>query len=140
MKKLNQQLSRIPNQDQPEDVNINVSSGNDHDEKVSKLDLCIDDKMSQLSQALLCMWHNTLLHQNTNSTMASKIHESCPHWAHCGPNLALFDLHQISAVLTDMAAQSQFKDICEQSGGLEMETLNTLKMAIDEMLVKAKHL
>ncbi|XP_059168788.1 uncharacterized protein LOC131950584 [Physella acuta] len=38
-------------------------------------------------------------------------HKGCPHWAHCGPNLALFDIRRVFELVKDMLAQAEFQTI-----------------------------
>lgn len=38
-------------------------------------------------------------------------HKGCPHWAHCGPNLALFDIKRVFELVKDMLAQAEFQTV-----------------------------
>ena len=46
--------------------------------------------------------------QNTSAGTSPAEHKHCPHWAHCGPHLAMFDLQRVAAVLRDMRLQREF--------------------------------
>ncbi|GFR79015.1 jmjC domain-containing protein 4-like [Elysia marginata] len=50
---------------------------------------------------------------NQNASAASSLpdHRLCPHWAHCGPYLALFDLRRVANILRDMQGQKEFPSV-----------------------------
>ncbi|GFO12946.1 Jmjc domain-containing protein 4-like [Plakobranchus ocellatus] len=51
--------------------------------------------------------------KNTSASTSSVDHHLCPHWAHCGPNLALFDLLRVADVVRDMRMQKEFSGIID---------------------------
>ncbi|RUS84843.1 hypothetical protein EGW08_007384 [Elysia chlorotica] len=46
--------------------------------------------------------------RNCSGKPSTTDHSLCPHWAHCGSNLALFDLQRVAAILRDMHRQREF--------------------------------
>ena len=51
---------------------------------------------------------NDIINQNTSAASSAGDHSICPYWAHCGHNLALFDLQRVAHVLRDMHDQQEF--------------------------------
>lgn len=63
-----------------------------------------------------------------NSPSDDVIHEQCPHWAHCGPNMALFDLLRVLDIIQDMLDQAVFKIIMEDASNQSKFSVSPLDL------------
>ncbi|BFZ21753.1 hypothetical protein BsWGS_24792 [Bradybaena similaris] len=57
-------------------------------------------------------------------------HRRCPHWAHTGPNLALFDLRQVLDIVKDMQDCEEFKFIMEEQHVQEMVSIPPTELVV----------
>lgn len=57
-------------------------------------------------------------------------HQCCPHWAHTGPNLALFDLRQVLDIVQDMQDCEEFKIIMQEQHFQEMASIPPTELVV----------
>ncbi|XP_012943249.1 2-oxoglutarate and iron-dependent oxygenase JMJD4 isoform X2 [Aplysia californica] len=64
-------------------------------------------------------------------TVGGNNHLNCPHWAHSGPNLAVFDLRRIKVIVHNMLEQSEFKAVLPQLTSEPRELILNIDKVLD---------